>query len=113
MERGLQKNPFLPMIERSQLEMSVDTLKNKHEKTYTRRVGQVGNSLSMSIPKDLADRLQMNKGDEIEVSYDEERNGLVIKPINRIPEGVRPEVLKAMNRAITKYDQALYNLKDR
>ncbi|WP_079524883.1 AbrB/MazE/SpoVT family DNA-binding domain-containing protein [Halobacillus hunanensis] len=93
--------------------MSVETLENKHEKTYTRRVSQVGNSLSVSVPKDLAELLKMNKGDEIVVSYDEEKNGLVMKPVNHVPEGVRPEVLQAMNRAITKYDDALRNLKDR
>lgn len=49
-----------------------------------------------------------------EVNYDEERNESVMKKVkNAIPYGIRPEVLEAMNRAITKYDQALQNLKDR
>ncbi|GAE95471.1 prevent host death protein [Gracilibacillus boraciitolerans JCM 21714] len=90
--------------------MSVGMLE---EKRYTRRVSQVGNSLSVNIPKDLAIKLKMNKGDEIEVIYDEEKDGLVMKRVNRLPEGIRPEVLGAMNRAISKYDKALRNLKDR
>ncbi|WP_066190334.1 AbrB/MazE/SpoVT family DNA-binding domain-containing protein [Gracilibacillus timonensis] len=90
--------------------MSVEMLGEKH---YTRRVSQVGNSLSVNIPKDLAMKLKMNKGDEVEVIYDEEKDGLIIKKRNRLPDGIRPEVLGAMNRAISKYDKALRNLKDR
>ncbi|MED3648610.1 AbrB/MazE/SpoVT family DNA-binding domain-containing protein [Halalkalibacterium halodurans] len=93
--------------------MSVEMLEKK-EKRYTRRINQVGNSLSVGIPKDITKALQMNKGDEIEVSFDEERGEIVMKKVNRsIPNGVRPEVLQAMNRAIGKYDNALRNLRDR
>ncbi|WP_010529298.1 AbrB/MazE/SpoVT family DNA-binding domain-containing protein [Lentibacillus jeotgali] len=90
--------------------MSVEMME---EKRYRRRVSQVGNSLSVNIPKDLANKLKMNKGDEIEIIYDEKKEGLTITKANRLPEGIRPEVLGAMNRAITKYDKALRNLKDR
>ncbi|BAD76130.1 hypothetical protein GK1845 [Geobacillus kaustophilus HTA426] len=77
------------------------------------RISQVGNSLSVSIPKDLATMLNLNKGDEIEIYYDKERGEIVMKRANRIPKGVRPEVVMAMNRAISKYDEALRNLKYR
>lgn len=92
------------------MEMSVKMMEDKH---YTRRIGQVGSSLSVNIPKELVKKLDLNKGDEIEVVHDDEREELIIKKVNRLPEGVRPEVLGAMNRAITKYDKALRNLKDR
>lgn len=96
------------------MEMSVKTLeRNNNENHYTRRVNQVGNSLSVNIPKALANKLKMLKGDEIEVVYDEKRDELIMRKLNRLPDGVRPEVLEAMNRAVTKYDQALRNLKDR
>ena len=37
-----------------------------------------------------------------------------MKKANRsLPEGVRPDVLKAMNRAVDKYDDALRNLKNK
>ncbi|KIL46715.1 hypothetical protein KP77_28420 [Jeotgalibacillus alimentarius] len=58
--------------------------------------------------------MQMGKGDEIEIYYDQERGEIVMKKVNRsVPDGIRPEVLKSMNRAITKYDEALRNLRDR
>ncbi|MCA1012799.1 AbrB/MazE/SpoVT family DNA-binding domain-containing protein [Halobacillus halophilus] len=93
--------------------MSVNALNEKHEKTYTRKVSQVGNSLSFNIPKDLAKQLHVSKGDELHIHYDEKEDGIIVKKANRVPDGVRPEMLKAMNRATSKYDQALRNLKDR
>ncbi|MGZ0087250.1 AbrB/MazE/SpoVT family DNA-binding domain-containing protein [Caldibacillus thermoamylovorans] len=93
--------------------MGVEMLGDNYEKMYTRRINQVGNSLSVNIPKDLAMMLNINKGDEMEIYYDKERGEIVMKRANRIPKGVRPEVVMAMNRAITKYDEALRNLKDR
>lgn len=92
-------------------EMSVKVMQ---EKRYTRRINQVGNSLSVGIPKDVTKAMNINKGDEIEVIFDEERDEIIMKKVNRaIPAGVRPEVLQAMNRAISKYDNALRNLRNR
>lgn len=92
-------------------EMSVNLMK---EKRYTRRINQVGNSLSVGIPKNVTKALEINKGDEIEVCFDEERGEIIMKKVNRsVPSGVRPEILQAMNRAIGKYDKALRNLRNR
>lgn len=108
------KTPFLPIIWKGdEKEMDAEMLGSKNDKTYTRRISQVGNSLSVSIPKDLATMLNLNKGDEIEIYYDKERGEIVMKRANRIPKEVRPEVVMAMNRAISKYDEALRNLKYR
>ncbi|MBA2176849.1 AbrB/MazE/SpoVT family DNA-binding domain-containing protein [Halobacillus locisalis] len=93
--------------------MSVNTLDKNHEKTYTRKVSQVGNSLSFNIPKDLVDLLNITKGEELQITYNQEEGGIMVKKANRVPEGIRPEMLKAMNRAVGKYDEALRNLKDR
>lgn len=91
-------------------EMSVDVM----EQRYTRKVSQVGSSLSVSIPKDFTSAMEINKGDEIEVHFDKERGEIIMKKVNRsIPNGVRPEVLSAMNRAIGKYDNALRSLRER
>ncbi|WP_425331182.1 AbrB/MazE/SpoVT family DNA-binding domain-containing protein [Jeotgalibacillus proteolyticus] len=93
--------------------MSVNAMMGR-EKRHTRRLSQVGNSLSTVIPKEIVVEMQMNKGDEMEIFYDEERGEIVMRKANRsIPKGIRPDVLKAMNRTITKYDNALRNLRDR
>ncbi|GEK59962.1 AbrB/MazE/SpoVT family DNA-binding domain-containing protein [Marinococcus halophilus] len=84
------------------------------EKRYTRRLNQSGNSLSAGIPKAIADQLELAKGDELNVYYNEETGEIIMKKANRsLPEGVRPDVLQAMNRAVDKYDDALRNLKNR
>ena len=93
--------------------MSVNYVEQK-DKHYTRRVSQVGNSLSVNIPKELTKKLNIQKGDEVEVNFDEKSGEIILNKVNRsISNGIRPEVLKAMERAVTKYDQALRNLKDR
>ncbi|WP_404405184.1 AbrB/MazE/SpoVT family DNA-binding domain-containing protein [Jeotgalibacillus malaysiensis] len=87
---------------------------SNHEKRHTRKLSQIGNSLSAVIPKEIVDEMQVSKGDEMEIYYDDERGEIVMKKANRsVPNGIRPDVLKSMNRAITKYDQALRNLRDR
>ncbi|WP_084687398.1 AbrB/MazE/SpoVT family DNA-binding domain-containing protein [Marinococcus halotolerans] len=84
------------------------------EKRYTRRLNQSGNSLSVGIPKAIADQLELAKGDELNVYYNEETGEIIMKKANRsLPEGVRPDVLQAMNRAVDKYDDALRNLKNK
>ncbi|PBB05599.1 AbrB/MazE/SpoVT family DNA-binding domain-containing protein [Salimicrobium humidisoli] len=88
-------------------------VKEMKKKNYTRKVSQVGNSLSFNLPKELTDLLEITKGEELQITYNEEEGGIVVKKANRVPEGIRPEMLKAMNRAVGKYDQALRNLKDR
>lgn len=89
--------------------MSVETV----AKRYTRTVNQTGNSLTVGIPKEYIDALNLSKGDQVEVSFDEQKGEVVMKKVNRLPEGVRPDVMRAMNRAINKYDDALRNLRDR
>nr|WP_275899649.1 AbrB/MazE/SpoVT family DNA-binding domain-containing protein [Bacillus piscicola] len=71
--------------------------------------------MSASIPKEFANVLGMDKGDEIEVTCDEQRGEVIMKKVerNHLPKNVRPEVLAAMNKAINKYDHALRNLKHR
>ncbi|SIS99668.1 AbrB/MazE/SpoVT family DNA-binding domain-containing protein [Salimicrobium salexigens] len=89
------------------------SVKKIDKKNYTRKVSQVGNSLSFNLPKELTDLLEITKGEELQITYNEDEGEIVVKKTNWVPEGIRPEMLKAMNRAVGKYDQALRNLKDR
>lgn len=81
------------------------------QKVYRRKVNQVGHSLSVNTPKELAKLLEIQKGEELQIKYEE--GGIMINKAKRVPEGVRPEILKAMNRSVMKYDKALRNLKER
>ncbi|MBW8351001.1 AbrB/MazE/SpoVT family DNA-binding domain-containing protein [Bacillus sp. IITD106] len=82
---------------------------------YTRRVNQVGNSLSVGIPKELALELDILKGDEIAITLGKERGEIIMKKVNHSIEqpNIRPEVIQAMQRVKKQYGKALHNLRDR
>lgn len=84
------------------------------EKTYTRKVSLVGNSLVIGLPKEVTAALNISKGEDLHVRVDPENGEVIYKKADKgLPEGVRPEIVQAMNRAMNKYDDALRNLKDR
>lgn len=45
---------------------------------YSRKIGRMGNSLGVSLPKDLAQKLDINQGDEIEF-IENDRGEVVLK----------------------------------
>lgn len=92
--------------------MSVDVM----DKRFVRKVNQTGNSLSVGIPKDVADLLNMKKGDDLELVYNEERGEIVIKKLEvmeNLFNGINPKVLKSMNKVMGQYKDMFENLKDR
>ncbi|NQX46940.1 AbrB/MazE/SpoVT family DNA-binding domain-containing protein [Paenibacillus tritici] len=81
---------------------------------YSRKIGRMGNSLGVSLPKALADKLNVSQGDEIE--FIENERGEVILRKNRIghlPNQVRPEVLEAFYDVFEEDLGILEDLRDR
>lgn len=91
------------------------TMQERKTEHYTRRVNQVGNSLSVGIPKELAVELKIIKGDEIVVTVGKERGEIIMKKVNHSKQqpNIRPEVIQAMQRVKKQYGEALHNLRDR
>jgi antitoxin MazE len=87
-------------------------LYNLAKKQY-RKIGKLGNSLGISIPKEYVEEMNIQQGDVWEIT--KEGGQLVIKPIKETQTtiDVSPEVLRAFDRAIGRYDQAFKNLRDR
>ncbi|MBB5323493.1 putative addiction module antidote [Anoxybacillus tepidamans] len=84
------------------------------EKYYIRKISQVGNSLSVNIPAEFVKEMELRKGEEVILIYNQEKGEVTMrKSIKKLPEGIRPEVLHALNKAVTIYDQAFKNLKER
>lgn len=86
------------------------------QKRFVRKVNQTGNSLSVGIPKDVAETLKLNKGDELELVYNEERGEIVIKKVEMLEnvyKNLNPEVLGAMDKVLGQYKNMFENLKDR
>ncbi|ETT72039.1 transcriptional regulator/antitoxin, MazE [Paenibacillus sp. FSL R7-277] len=83
-------------------------------KRYSRKIGRMGNSLGVSLPKALADKMNISQGDEIE--FIENEHGEVVLRKSRaalLPEQVRPEVLEAFFDVFEEDQGILEDLRDR
>ncbi|MEK5480276.1 AbrB/MazE/SpoVT family DNA-binding domain-containing protein [Paenibacillus sp. FSL R5-0407] len=81
---------------------------------YSRKIGRMGNSLGVSLPKSLAAKLDVSQGDEIEF-IENDRGEVVLKKVrqNRLPDHVRPEVLEAFFDVFEEDTGILEDLRDR
>ncbi|MDR6227033.1 AbrB/MazE/SpoVT family DNA-binding domain-containing protein [Desmospora profundinema] len=78
-----------------------------------RTVGRMGNTTGVSVPSEFLDKMRLKRGDKIEVSYDEQRNEIRIRPVRTLPEGVSEDFLRTLDAVLTERDQVFKNLKDR
>ncbi|GGA52050.1 hypothetical protein GCM10007416_26440 [Kroppenstedtia guangzhouensis] len=76
-----------------------------------RKVGRMGNSLGLGIPKDIVDKINIKSGDEYEVSVDPQTGVITARPIKRL--GVDPQLLKDLEELMDEYGEAIRNLKDK
>lgn len=83
------------------------------EKRYIRKINQQGNSLSVGIPKEVAELMGIDKGEDMEVIFDESTKEMKIRKVSRLPEGVTPELLEVMEGVLRDYSEVFKNLKDR
>lgn len=90
------------------------TSDNTNEIRYTRKIGRMGNSLGVSLPKNLTEKLNVSQGDEIEF-IENDRGEVVLKKIrkNQLPENVRPEVLEVFFDVFEEDEGILEDLRDR
>lgn len=87
---------------------------NLNVRRYSRKVGRMGNSLGVSLPKDLAAKLNISQGDEIEFA-ENDRGEVVMKKVrkNQLPDHVRAEVLEAFFDVFEEDEGILEDLRDR
>lgn len=81
---------------------------------YSRKIGKMGNSLGVSLPKSLAEQLKIVQGDEIEFIVNEEGE-VILRKVRKpmLPENVRPEVLEAFYDIFEEDEDILNDLRDR
>lgn len=81
---------------------------------YSRKIGRMGNSLGVSLPKSLAEKLNIAQGDEIEF-IENDRGEVVLKKVRqaKLPDNVRPEVLEAFFDVFEEDEGILEDLRDR
>lgn len=81
---------------------------------YSRKIGRMGNSLGVSLPKKLTEKLNISQGDEIEF-VENDRGEVVLKKVRQaqLPDHVRPEVLEAFFDVYEEDEGILEDLRDR
>ncbi|WP_413375070.1 AbrB/MazE/SpoVT family DNA-binding domain-containing protein [Paenibacillus taichungensis] len=87
---------------------------NFKKKILSRKIGKMGNSLGVSLPKVLIDKLDVSQGDEIEF-IENSQGEIILKKVRhlKIPENVRPEVLEAFFDVFEEDEGILQDLRDR
>ncbi|TBL76133.1 AbrB/MazE/SpoVT family DNA-binding domain-containing protein [Paenibacillus thalictri] len=81
---------------------------------YSRKIGRMGNSLGVSLPKKLAAKLNVALGDEIEF-IENDRGEVVLKKARQgqLPDNIRFEVLEAFFDVFEEDKGILEDLRDR
>jgi antitoxin MazE len=74
----------------------------------------MGNSLGVSLPKELAEKLSVSPGEELEF-IENQHGDILIRKLrqNKLPENVRPEVLEAFYDVFQEDEGILDDLRDR
>ncbi|MBN2981586.1 MULTISPECIES: AbrB/MazE/SpoVT family DNA-binding domain-containing protein [Cohnella] len=86
----------------------------RQETRYSRKIGRMGNSLGVSLPKSLAAKLNISQGDEIEFIENDRGEVLLRKARqSKLPDNVRPEVLEAFFDVFEEDEGILEDLRDR
>ena len=77
-----------------------------------RKIFKTGNSVVVSLPKDMIEYLDMDEGTEVNVELDREKRQIVIKPAEPplAIAGVDPEFAHQINEFIEQYRPALEEL---
>ena len=84
------------------------------EPRFTRKIGKQGGSLSVGIPAELTRKLNLSKGDEVEMAVANDGGEIVIrKKKTTLPEGIDEEFLRILNGVIDDYEESFWELKDR
>jgi antitoxin MazE len=73
-----------------------------------RKIFRTGNSMVVSIPKDILDELQLSEGEDVSVELDPQQRQIVISPVEKaIPTGIDEAFAKQVDDFIEKYRPAL------
>lgn len=81
-------------------------------KQEVRKVNRMGNSLGVGIPKSIIDALQLEKGDELAFSVDN-NNQITLRKKRNLEDRVDPELLEMISETFEEHDDVFRNLKDR
>ena len=73
-----------------------------------RKIFRTGNSIVVSIPKDILDELKLSEGEDVSVELDSKQRQIIISPVEKpLAVGVDEGFAKQMDEFIEKYRSAL------
>ena len=73
-----------------------------------RKIFRTGNSMVVSIPKDILDKLQLSEGEDVSVELDSQQRQIVISPIEKaLAAGIDEQFAQQVDDFIMKYRPAL------
>ena len=73
-----------------------------------RKIFRTGNSIVVSLPKDILDTLQLSEGEDVTVELDAEQRQIVISPVEKaITPGIDETFAKQVDDFIKTYRPAL------
>jgi antitoxin MazE len=78
-----------------------------------RKVGRMGNSPGISLPPEYLEKLNIQRGEECEIIFDEKRKEIRIRPVRSLPEGISEDFLRILDDVLIERDEVFRNLKDR
>ena len=73
-----------------------------------RKIFRAGNSMVVSIPKDILDELQLSEGEDVSVELVSQQRQIVISPVEKaVSTGIDEVFAKQVDDFIEKYRPAL------
>jgi putative addiction module antidote len=76
-----------------------------------RKIFRTGNSMVVSIPKDILDELHISEGEDVSVELDPQQRQIVISPVEKaVPRGIDEAFARQVDDFIEKYRPALQAL---
>ena len=75
-----------------------------------RKICSVGNSQGVLIPKEILKKANLKTGDEVELSYEQKINKIIIKPVKAYQEPIDLEFASQVKEFIEQYKPALKEL---
>lgn len=82
------------------------------ERTH-RKVTKIGNSLGVTLNKELLNKIHADFGDELEVIVKENEGEIVLRKAPTLPQGIDPRFFEIFDEMMEQYHETIEGLKNR
>ncbi|MFD1673237.1 AbrB/MazE/SpoVT family DNA-binding domain-containing protein [Alicyclobacillus fodiniaquatilis] len=82
------------------------------ERTH-RKVTKIGNSLGVTLNKELLNKINADLGDDLEVIVKENEGEIVLRKSTTLPQGIDPRFFEIFDEMMEQYHETIEGLKNR